>query len=444
MQNKKNKLITYAFFIAQLLVFASCDKTVIQFGSDGIEGDPNISVIDTVTLTVSTLQLDSFSTKNTGYIIAGSHKDQELGSITSKSFFEVSAPALDLRDCNNCVFDSMVFYSKLSSGFMGDTSAPFTLNFHELTQSLNETDLPVGYNVSDVGYYDAVLASKTFTARPSLKETISVRLPDNFGKNIFRMFRSNSDTITNADRFRLFFKGICMTAAAPSNALYYFGADSNTVIKLHYTIAGATPQSKSAAFYINSTYGPFNEFTYDKSGTGIAGFTSKKKQLINSSLTNNTAYLHFNSGLFPKISLGNLLFLKELHPYIQVMKAELKVYPVKSSYGVGTNYSLPPAIELRQTDDENYITGTPLAASDGSGTQYGSLYIDNLYGESTAYTYDVTSFVNQLLSEGVFSKRALIMHPLASAALSNDQRLLITNSAVKEKAIQLKLYVLGL
>ena len=444
MLHKKNKLIIHFLCIALLFSVASCDKTTIQFGSDGIEGDPNITVLDTVTLTVSTLQLDSFSTKNTGYIVTGTHSDPELGHISAKSFFEVSAPTLDLRDCSNCVFDSMVLYSKLTSGFMGDTTAPFTINLHELTQSINETDLSTGYNVSHVNYNDAALASKTFSIRPSSKEQVEIRLPDNFGKNIFRMFRSNSDTITNVDRFRLFFKGLCMNSSVSNNAIYYFGTDSSTVIKLHYTIAGATPQSKTAEFYINSTYGQFNEFSYDKSGTGLSGFTSKKKQTINSSATNNTGYLHFNSGLFPKISLGNLLFLKELHPYIQVMKAELKIYPVKGSYGIGTNYSLPTAIELRQTDDENYITGAALATTDGTGTQYGSLNIDNLYGENTAYTYDVTSFVNLLLSEGVFSKRALIMHPPASAALSNDQRLLISNSAAKEKAIQLKLYVLGL
>jgi Domain of unknown function (DUF4270) len=444
MLHKQNKFIANCFLIVLLYSFASCDKTTIQFGSDGIEGDPNITVLDTFTLNVSTLQLDSFSTNNSGYIIAGSYKDPELGYIESKSFFEVAAPTLDLRDCNNCVFDSITFNSKLSSGFMGDTAVPFTLNLHELTQAINETDLSVGYNVSHVNYNGTALASKTFSIRPSRKDAIQIRLPDSFGKNIFRMFKSNSDTITNADQFRRFFKGICMASASSDNAMFYFNADSSTMIKLYYTIAGATPQSKTTVFNINSNYEKFNEFTYDKTGTGVAAFISKKKQVINSTLTNNTGYLHFNSGLFPKISLGNLLFLKELHPYIQVMKAELKIFPVKASYGIETNYSLPPAIELRLTDDENYITGTALTTTDGTAKQYGSLYTDNLYGETTAYTYDVTGFVNLLLSEGVFSKRALIMYPPESNAPSNDQRLLISNSAAKDKAIQLKLYVLGL
>jgi hypothetical protein len=75
--------------------------------------------------------------------------------------------------------------------------------------------------------------------------------------------------------------------------------------------------------------------------------------------------------------------------------------------------------------------------------QTGSLNIDNLYGENTAYTYDVTSFVNTVISEGVFSKKALIMHPASANALSNDQRLLIGNSKTA-LAVKLKLYILGL
>ena len=440
MLHKQNKIINHCFFI--LLLCGSCNKTTIQFGSDGIEGDPNITVLDSFTLNVSTLQLDSFSTANTGYIIAGSHTDPELGYVESTSFFELSAPALDLRECSNCIFDSVVFCSKLSGGYMGDTAAPFTLNLHELTQAMNETDLSVGYNVSHVNYNSKPLVSKTFTIRPSRKDQVEIRLPDDFGKNFFRMFRSHSDTISNADQFRRFFKGICAASAASNNALYYFKADSSSMIKLHYTIAAATPQSKTAVFNLNNSYGQFNEFSYNKSGTALSGFTARKKQLINSSLTNNTGYLHFNSGLFTKISLGNLLFLKELHPYIEVMRAELKISPIKGSYGTGTDYTLPPAIELRLTDDENYTTGTALQAN--GAVQYGDLYIDNLYGQTTAYTYDVTDFVNTLLAEGVFSKRALIMFPLLSNALTTDKRLLISNSSVKDKTIQLKLYVLGL
>ena len=441
---KKNNIILAGTIALIIYGITACTKQTIQFGNEGSGGDPNIITIDTFSVAVSTLQVDSFGTAGND-LIAGLHYDKELGSIESKAFLQVTSPGLNLHDVNNCIYDSIVFSAKLSSGYMGDTSAAFTLNLHELTQAMDEPELPTGYNTSSVDYNSTPIASKTFYIRPSRKDKISIRLPDSFGENIFRMMKANSDTITDNSQFKNFFKGICLAPAAGNNAIYYFQKPDSSVIQLYYTIAGATPQSKVANFSASSTDLHFNAFTYNRSGTGLENFKPKTKQVISSQLTNNIGYLHFNSGLFPRISLGNLLSIKELHPYVQVIKAELQIKPVQGSYGTNTFYPLPPAVELRVTDDDNYTTGTALSYSAGAQvqTQYGNLFIDDLYGESTSYTYDVTSFVNTILSEGVFSRKALLMYPLASNAAGNDQRLLITNNTGK-KPITLKLYVLGL
>ncbi|MFT3680722.1 MAG: DUF4270 family protein [Ferruginibacter sp.] len=439
--SKGNILVFLAAVLAGCCM-SSCDKVPVTFGSDGTAGDPNVILIDTFTVAVSTLQVDSFGTSGSNYLIAGAHTDPELGYIESRSYFEITPPTLELS--NNCIFDSIVLHADLTSGYMGDTTAPFTLNVHELTQSMRETDLSIGYNTSTVVYNNVPMASKTFSVRPSRQEELSIRLPDDFGKNLFRMFRYKSDTITNIDKFRRFFKGICLASAAGNNAMYYFNKNAEAIIQLHYTVNGITPESKTAAFTIGTDDKQFNGFTYDKTGTPLEAFTPRKQMLISSFLTNNRGYMHYNSGLFPKISLGNLLSIKELHPYVQVMRAELEIRPTKGTWGTGTNYRLPDSLELRLTDDNNYVTGQALPYAYNSDTQYGSLNIDNLYGVSTAYTYDVTSFVNTLLSEGVFSRRALILYPFSSGAASTDQRLLINNSTVKDNFIKLKLYVLGL
>jgi hypothetical protein len=140
-----------------------------------------------------------------------------------------------------------------------------------------------------------------------------------------------------------------------------------------------------------------------------------------------------------------LVNIKELHPYVQVMRAELLIKPVKGTYGYGTIFNLPTDLELRQTDDQNYIGGSALINpySSTGALQTGSLYIDQLYGENTVYTYDVTEFVNTVISEGTFSRKALILHPANANALNSNQRLLI-HDYLAEHPIQLKLYILGL
>ena len=66
-------------------------------------------------------------------------------------------------------------------------------------------------------------------------------------------------------------------------------------------------------------------------------------------------YLHHNSGLYPKIQFSNLYNIKELHPYVQVLRAILEIKPVSGSYGINTFYQLPSLLELRVTDDDNGI-----------------------------------------------------------------------------------------
>lgn len=424
--------------------FSACEKTVVQFGSDGVEGDPAVVMIDTFRVGVSTLQLDSFSTTGSKQFIVGLHKDPQLGSIAATSYFELSAPTLDLRDCNTCVFDSLVLNLKPSSGYMGDTTAAFTIRVNEVTQSFTDDEITIGRNVNSLAFNPVPLAEKAMLIRPSAGLEAGIRLSDAFGKNLFRMLRTNSDTITDKDKFRRFLKGMVITSPASNNAIYYFtdNADS-ALIKLHYTIAGATPTAATTTFTRASADHQFNAFSYDKTGTAISSFTPKKKLLINSESTGNAGYLHYNSGLFPKISFGSLLSVKELHPYVQVMRAELVIPPAKGSYGINTVYNLPPAVELQITDDGNYVGGAPVSYSNGSQSQAqtGSLYIDNLYGESTGYIYDVTGFVNTIISEGAFSKKALVLYPQNTA--TNDQRLLI-NNRFADKPIKLKLYILGL
>jgi hypothetical protein len=446
MLQMRNKLLLPVTVILLLAGFAACNKTAIDFGSDGTAGDPNITMIDTFSVELSTLQVDSFSTSSSGHFIVGSHRDPQLGYIGAKSFFEITAPTLDLRDCTNCVFDSIDLRLKVSSGYLGDTSVPFTINLYEVTQEMDNADNPGGFNVSSFQHSTTPLVSKTFTIRPGRKDELSIRLPDEFGKNFFRMFRTNSDTVTNDVRFKNYLKGFCIETSASNNALFYFDKTTgDSAIQLHYTEAGVTPVAKLAYFTISSTDKQFNSFTYDKSGTAIAGFTPGKKQLINSSLTNNSAFLHNNSGLYPKIRFNSLYNIKELHPYVQVLKAELQVKPVSGTYGVNTFYTLPPSVEMRLTDDDNGINGSALSLVAGTETypQDGSLYIDNLYGESTAYTYDVTSFVNTVIAEGAFSRKALLMEASSSNSAASDQRLIIGNNH-SGGSVKLKLYILGL
>ena len=79
----------------------------------------------------------------------------------------------------------------------------------------------------------------------------------------------------------------------------------------------------------------------------------------------------------------------------------------------------------------------------GQNPLTGDLYIDDLYGEKTQYTFDITSFITHLINEGRFSELALMLVPASGISDSKLERLVV-NDQTLSKGIQLKLYVLGL
>ena len=88
-------------------------------------------------------------------------------------------------------------------------------------------------------------------------------------------------------------------------------------------------------------------------------------------------------------------------------------------------------MNLIPVDEDNNITGNAIN---------GDLVIDNLYGKDTKYTYDITSFVNIILTGGRTSKWGLQLMP---ANTTENQRLII-NDKTGSNPVKLKLYIIGL
>ena len=105
-------------------------------------------------------------------------------------------------------------------------------------------------------------------------------------------------------------------------------------------------------------------------------------------------------------------------------------------------YQLPQTLSLYSTDQNNALSAGTF--DDGTTTlQTGNLVIDNLYGQNTYYSYDITTFINTKITEGQFSTSALLLHPMLSSYDAGTQRLILHDQAGNQ-SVQLKLYVLGL
>lgn len=441
--SKKTKAL--CLFWGAGLIFLSCNKAVVNFGEEALTDDPNIVYTDTMSVSLATFQTDSFTTAGDTIFIAGIHTDSLLGKYEAKAFMQISIPATNnLSNCNNCIFDSLVFTSRFSGSYMGDTTEAFTVNVHRLNQQMYGEEISIGYNTSSFTFDSIPLGATTFTIpRPSAKNLASIKLNDQYGRELFEMLKRNSDTVTGSALFYKYFNGLVLTGSGTSQrSVYYFTpaqSGSNIVMKLYYTQNGSTPVQASIDFAATPFTFQFNAFSYDKSGTPLSSFTPKTKLIMPSGTTGHMAFLHGNSGLFPHITMPALLSIKELSPYVKVVKAELEITPSLSDYAGGSGYQLPPAMALYQMDADMNLGGVLYDAS-GTAVQTGNLVIDYLYHKDTHYTYDLTAYVNNILNNGIFSQKSLVLLPFSN---TYENRLILHN-AVNNKSVKLKLYVLGL
>jgi Domain of unknown function (DUF4270) len=430
-------------FSIVVLVIAGCVKTPVTFTDNSTENDPNIVYYDNYPVEISTYKTDSFLTSGHSVFTVGYHADPLFGKINAASYTEIQLPFENPLKSQNVTFDSLVLLLKPNGSYYGDTTLPVHFVVNRLTENIkNDDDNNNNYFTSRSFSTEAIpLAQKTVRIRPFKDTLITIKLPYATGLDLFQKLKSDATEIQNNTNFIRYFKGLRISVDTMlTNTLYYLVAHTNgAVMSMHYRLNGTVSVEKELYFYPN-TQKQFNYIQPNHQSGIFTVFTPFKRQLKSSSLMENKAYLNSNAGTYIKISFPNLLALKELYPYVNVLKAELVIKPSPGTYS--TPYELPPLLNLHTTDDDNKPIQI-LTDQTGQSQLTGNLVIDDLYGVDTKYSYDITLYIKSLIDAGRFSKSALLLLPPSTFSDLSISRLVVNNQQLA-KSIQLKLYVLGL
>jgi hypothetical protein len=138
----------------------------------------------------------------------------------------------------------------------------------------------------------------------------------------------------------------------------------------------------------------FNQITPDRSGTGLPSSAGGGRE-IESSQTNGMAFTQYGTGLLLKLTFPSLRNLLNNDDVVRLLKADLIVRPVQQSFDYN-KYKLPGKLFLVSTNGTNSI-GTIITDSSGADQRI-SPTIDFIHGENTHYRFNVTSYINQLLT----------------------------------------------
>jgi Domain of unknown function (DUF4270) len=422
-------------------LWASCIKTPVGIETAGTEGDPDLVYIDNYKVDISTYKSDSAITSGHQVFMTGTHHDSLFSKISSNSYAEVELPATNPVKNKDVLFDSLVLALTPNGNYYGDTMLPLKISVHELTQNIeNEDDADLNfYYPRSFSHYAAPLAQTARVIKPRRKEELTLRLPDAMGADWLMKLKRDDTEIQSQSNFRKFFRGVCIkTDSMFNNIIYYFTAGAgNAFIRLHYRERGLVTTEKMLEFrYVTARQ--FNNISYNSTTTPFSVFTPYKKQLKSSAFTGGRVFVSNNMPSYAKITFPGLLSLKELYPFIKVVKAQLEIKAAAGSYRYP--YQLPPALQMYVSLSGNNFD--QLLLGQNGQPQNGSLQTNGLYSVNNHYTFDVTSYIGVLLEEGRFSTKSLFL--AAAAGIDSESARLVINDQQSASGIRLKLYLLGL
>ena len=421
----------------------SCEKVDIAFTGNASYTDPNMTYFDNYKVDVGTLKLDSFSTAGNQVFMIGTHFDSSFGKISANSYSEIQLPASNPVNGLNVSLDSLELVLMPNGNYSGDTNSVYKLSVYRLTENLTTPGVD-GSNTSlyyprSFGHEATPIAQAITKIQPLANKELTIRLPDDLGNDLLTRLKNNDPSIQSQDNFRQYFKGICLAtdSTVNKNVYYFTGADTTTLLRLYYKEAGPGFVEKMMTFsYPQATQ--FSNIHYNFSGTPFALFKPYTRQIISSDLMGKKAYINNNIPSYAKITFPDLLSLKESYPYIKVIQAQLEITPAPGSFLYPGK--LPPTLRMYVSNNNDSFDNT-LLNPDGTA-QTGNLVVDYLYSQNTNYTFDITGYINTLISEGTFSTKTLLLGTGSSLPYNETSQLIFND--LQGGGIKLKLYVLGL
>jgi hypothetical protein len=245
------------------------------------------------------------------------------------------------------------------------------------------------------------------------------------GKELLKTLQNPDNTeFKSVPAFVKYFKGIEINT--PANSSMLIGIKDSVVMRLYYKTTSLFSQQLKVDFGIpvdtaGNIIDAVNRFTYinaDRTGTNLQNLSELNKE-ISSAQIGNAGYTQYLSRVATKIRFPNVRDILKYPNFVKLVKANLILRPVQKSYT--SILFLPPTLNMYLTTQLNLIGANFITLSGAKGTaSNGNLYIDNMYGQTTNYSYDVTDYIKSLLADATINKNGLLLIPGGDGAFNNQ------------------------
>jgi len=423
-------------FVLGLLINA-CDENPQQFtlGEEFIESQTQLNVIDTFTVKLSTVIYDTVITSATQNILVGNYRDDAFGKIKSNSYFQVGIPdSFDVEEED--VYDSLNLVITYNNYSYGDTTLSQEIVVHQLSEKIELNDDFAITSQTTFAYDNSQIGSIIYTPKPhNTFDTLAIKINDAVGIDLFTKLKEESEIFDNNDNFLNYFHGlVLMGSDAYEGSIIGFKANAASAKLLMYTTRGDIDSKRILyEFKLENFAKQYNNITYDFTSTPLENLTEQRNELSGNE-TGGISYLHGGIGLALRVDFPSFseFLMRERGT---ILEAELSIAPQQGSYN---EFDLPSGLLMYKSGKKNREGG--LVVDSQGAIASSKLTIDNLYHENTAYTFDVTKFLNDELADSYVDPENGLLITLSSTAMSTKFHRLIANA--NDQNTKLKIYYL--
>ncbi|WP_159637067.1 DUF4270 family protein [Sphingobacterium composti Ten et al. 2007 non Yoo et al. 2007] len=400
------KYLYFLSIISALSLFASCNKEM-SVSLDEIDEDIAVTFIDSFTVHTSTYQLNYLPSSATGNILVGKVRSNDLGSIKSTSYLRLALDSYTDNIPEGAVFDSVnvVLRPNNVRYYYGDTTQIQTLSVHKVTQEIVTTNIlssidsynapvyvngPTIFSDKKFAYESSALGTGQFRPYVNSIDTISLRLTDEFGKDLFDKINTNDFNVSNIEAFQSYLKGIAIVPE--DNNTVVLGFNDTLNIHLNYSYVGSDG-FKVTGKKVISNYSPsyqYNNVEYDRTGTPFEGLSGSNRE-ISFQQANRSAVIQSGTGLATKIKIPTL---KEFmyNENISINKAELIIET--EALGSG-NYPAPSSLMLI-VSDKNGLATNYVPSPFANTIQQATYMPGNDVGQNGKYIFNLIDYIKNI------------------------------------------------
>lgn len=389
-------------FMAIGLLLASCSDQKLdglEMGEEYIKDESRIVLIDTLSLEIGTVIVDSVETSEPSSTMVGEYYHEYFGYIATESVFRVALP--DVIDFDeDDVFDSITICMNYNGYYLGDTTRLHNIVVNELETDFDQMDQTTFYNTSRVKVKEESLGELSYFPYPNKREELEKRLNHSFGEELFGLFINDAEEVSSLSFFQDYLKGLVLSGnnGVNQSIIGFAAADTSLYLKMYYHRVEGEKTELEAFFRMEYSNYRFNSVGTDRSETPLQALRVQKEDIV-SRETENTSLVQGGSAIMTKVRFPGLADVFQLVEINQIIKAELILVPTRESEAIN---ELPTQLMVYESDKINRLI-TPITSDDGSQALPFQLYpaMDN-FESKPYYSIDITAYIIKNLLGGYF------------------------------------------